>query len=110
MSTPVLERAVRLQGDNRNLIPEGKSYAQWRDHAYHAWSQVAQDHELKGFHDLRAAYACDRYERLTGSSAPVISGERLVDKEIDLSAREAVSSELGHGRVDVVSAYVGSAH
>jgi hypothetical protein len=104
-----LERAVRLQGAGRNLIPEENSYAQWHDHAYHAWSQVARDNELRGFHDLRAAYACDRYEQLTGSPAPVISGERLIDKEIDLAARETISIELGHGRVDVVSAYVGSA-
>lgn len=104
-----LERAAELQGDGRNLIPAESSYVQWRDHAYHAWSQVAPDHELKGFHDLRAAYACERYAQLTGSPAPVIGGERLVDKEIDLAARETISSELGHGRVDVVSAYVGSA-
>lgn len=109
VTTPILERAARLQGDSRNLIPEGNSYAQWRDHAYHAWSQVARDNELKGFHDLRAAYACDRYEQLTGAPAPVITGERIVDKESDLAAREIISAELGHGRVDVVSAYVGSA-
>ncbi len=108
-ATMALERAVELQGDGRNLIPAESSYAQWRDHAYHAWSQVAPDHELKGFHDLRAAYACERYEQLTGSPAPVISGERLAERESDLTAREIISSELGHGRVDVVSAYVGSA-
>jgi hypothetical protein len=106
--TLTLEKAAEVQGAGRNLIPEENSYAQWRDHAYHAWSQVARDHELRGFHDLRAAYACDRYEQLTGSPAPVISGERLADKALDLSAREIISSELGHGRVDVVSAYVGS--
>jgi hypothetical protein len=107
--TLTLEKAAEVQGAGRNLIPEGNSYAQWRDHAYHAWSQVARDNELKGFHDLRAAYACDRYEQLTGYPAPVVNGERLADKALDLSARETISSELGHGRVDVVSAYVGSA-
>jgi hypothetical protein len=108
VATEVLERAAELQGHARNLIPEENSYTQWRDHAYHAWSQASRDNDLKGFHDLRAAYACERYEQLTGHPAPVISGERLVDKEIDLIARETISSELGHGRVDVVSAYVGS--
>lgn len=108
-ATDVMERAAEIQGQARNLIPEENSYAQWHDNAYHAWSQIARDNNLKGFHDLRAAYACERYEQLTGSPAPVIGGERLVDKEIDLSARETISSELGHGRVDVVSAYVGSA-
>ncbi len=108
-SSSALQSAVEIQGDGRNLIPQENNYAQWRDHAYHAWSQVARDNELKGFHDLRAAYACERYEQLTGSPAPVISGERLVDKAIDRSARETISADLGHGRVDVVSAYVGSA-
>jgi len=107
-SSAALQSAAEIQGDGRNLIPQGNNYAQWRDHAYHAWSQVARDNELKGFHDLRAAYACERYEQMTGSPAPVIAGERLVDKAIDQSARETISSELGHGRVDVVSAYVGS--
>ena len=109
VATDVLERAAELQGSGRNLVPGENSYAQWRDHAYHAWSQVSRGNDLKGFHDLRAAYAFDRYEQLTGSPAPVIIGERLVDKENDLSVREIISAELGNGREDVVSAYVGSA-
>ncbi len=104
LATAVLQRAAELQGNNRNLVPEGSSYAQWREHAYHAWSKVSRDADLKGFHDLRAAYACERYEQLTGHPAPVVAGERD-----DLAAREIISAELGHGRVDVVSAYVGSA-
>ncbi|MBL3588495.1 MAG: integrase domain-containing protein [gamma proteobacterium endosymbiont of Lamellibrachia anaximandri] len=110
VATPVLERAAELQGEGRNLIPDGSSYAQWRDHAYHAWSKVSHDAELQGFHDLRAAYACERYQQLTGYPAPVVAGERLANKDADMSAREIISAELGHGRVDVVSAYVGSAH
>ncbi len=109
LAIEALQRAAELQGDGRNLIPEGNSYAQWRDHAYHAWSKVAHDAELKGFHDLRAAYACERYEQITGEPAPVVAGERIADKESDMAAREIISTELGHGRVDVVSAYVGSA-
>jgi len=109
LATAALQRAAELQGNDRNLVPEGSSYAQWRDHAYHAWSKVSHDVELKGFHDLRAAYACERYEQLTGHPAPVVAGERIADKRDDLAAREIISAELGHGRVDVVSAYVGSA-
>jgi hypothetical protein len=72
-------------------------------------SGVARELELKGFHDLRAAYACDRYQALTGHPAPVVAGERAAAKGDDMAAREVLSAELGHGRVDVVSAYVGSA-
>ncbi len=109
LSTPVLQRAAELQGNGRNLIPKGSSYVQWRDHTYHVWSKVAKEFELKGFHDLRAAYVCERYEQLTGQPAPVVADERIADKREDLEAREVISAELGHGRVDVVSAYVGSA-
>jgi len=109
VATEALQRAAELQGDGRNLIPEGSSYAQWRDHAYHAWSRISHNADLKGFHDLRAAYACERYEQLTGHPAPVVAGERAATKEEDLAAREVLSAELGHGRVDVVSAYVGGA-
>lgn len=108
-ATATLHRAAELQGEGRNLIPEDRSYAQWRDHAYHVWSGVAQDHGLKGFHDLRAAYACDRYQSITGSPAPVIEGRREAEKDIDKAAREIISAELGHGRIDVASAYIGSA-
>ena len=110
VATPVLERAAELQGEGRNLIPDGSSYAQWRDHAYHAWSGVSHESGLKGFHDLRASYACERYQQLTEYPAPVVAGERLASKEADMLAREIISAELGHGRVDVVSAYVGSAN
>jgi len=109
VTTATLHRAAEVQGNAHNLIPEGNHYQQWRDHAYHAWSRVAHDTELKGFHDLRAAYACMRYEQLTGYPAPVVTGERTADKENDKAARAIIAAELGHGRVDVVSAYIGSA-
>ncbi len=64
---------------------------------------------IRGFHDLRAAYACDRYQQLTGYAAPAVVGARLADRETDVSARKIISAELGHGRIDVVAAYVGSA-
>jgi len=103
----VLQRAAELQGNGRNLTPDGSRYSQWRDHAYHAWSKVAPDAELKGFHDLRAAYACERYAQLTGHPAPVVAGERETAKGEGQKARAVISAELGHGRVDVV-AYLGS--
>jgi len=109
VATEALQRAAEWQGSGRNLIPGGSSYAQWRDHAYHAWSVAASSVGLKGFHDLRAAYACERYEALTACLAPVVVGVRNTSKEADRAARAIISAELGHGRVDVVSAYVGSA-
>ncbi|MDH5653121.1 MAG: integrase domain-containing protein [Gammaproteobacteria bacterium] len=109
VATHTLHRAAEIQGGGRNLIPEESNYKQWYDHAHDVWKQVSQDIGLKGFHDLRAAYACERYEQLTGHPAPVIAGERQADKETDRAARQTIATELGHGRIDVVAAYIGSA-
>ena len=65
-----LESAAALQQDSRNLIPPTMSYRQWRDHAYAVWRTTTNQYDLSGFHDLRAAYACDRYaatDRLSGT-------------------------------------------
>lgn len=69
---------------------------------------VLQQHGLPGYHDSRAAYACQRYEQITGCPAPAVAGERLAPKALDRQARITISAELGHGRVDVLASYVGS--
>ena len=103
-----LERAEALQNESRNLIPPKMNYRQWREQAYAVWRPTSTQYGLSGFHDLRAAYACDRYAQLTGSPAPAVSGDRQASKAADRSARQILSQELGHGRIDVVAAYVGS--
>ena len=103
-----LERTATLQDGSRNLIPPEMNYRQWRDQAYAVWRPTSTQYGLKGFHDLRAAYACERYAQLTGSPAPAVSGGRQTSKAADRSARQVLSRELGHGRIDVVAAYVGS--
>jgi hypothetical protein len=104
-----LKQAAGIQGAGPNLIPPDQTYRQWRDHAYHVWQRVAALDSLRGFHDLRAAYACERYREITGCAAPVVTGHRGASKEDDTSARQTIAQELGHGRADVVAAYVGSA-
>lgn len=32
---------------------------------------ILQKYGVKGFHELRAAYACERYEEITGHPAPI---------------------------------------
>jgi len=65
-------------------------------------------HNLKGFHELRAAYACERYEQITHHHAPINGGQCCrVDRNLDREARTQISHELGHGRIDVVAAYIG---
>jgi hypothetical protein len=104
----LLTKAYKALGNN-NLIPEQQNYIQWRNHAYSQWRLATANADIKGFHDLRAAYACERYQQITGSPAPVVTGERTVTKEQDLYARTIIALELGHNRTNVLVAYVGSA-
>ncbi len=105
----VLERGATLQEalGGKNLIGEGENLK-----TVFAGLRGARDlikaEGLRGFHDGRAAYACDRYHQLTGYSAPVVAGERTADRATDRAARETIAQELGHGRASVVSAYIGS--
>tara|TARA_R110002049_G_scaffold20717_6_gene75924 strand:- start:4524 stop:5471 length:948 start_codon:yes stop_codon:yes gene_type:complete len=100
--------ATKAAGGGLTLIPAGQSLAQWLTKVSKEWSSAAASVDLGTLRDLRAAYACDRYAQITGTAAPVVAGSRLADKDIDQSARQVLSQELGHNRVDVVAAYVGS--
>ncbi|WP_197493065.1 integrase domain-containing protein [Woeseia oceani] len=103
----VLRRAADAQGKARNLIEPELSLKQWFSRLRHAWSSVRNDCGLKKIHDLRAAYACARYRELTGHAAPVVAGRRIADRHADNQARQTITVELGHGRVDVVASYIG---
>lgn len=104
-----LIRAANAQGPGRNLIPPDLTWKQWNSHVHHVWAAVRDEHGLKKIHDLRAAYACERYRQLTGSAAPVVAGRLLADRSADRTARQTIAQELGHARIDVVSAYIGGA-
>lgn len=101
-----LERAAVAQGQDRSMIPAGETWKSWREGTLRDAREIVQQHTGGGLHDLRSAYACERYEQLTGHAAPVVSGE-IPDRQADHEAREQIAEELGHGRIDVVSEYVG---
>jgi len=103
-----LARGAALQGDGSSLIPATMTFREWRDHAYGVWSRAKSGSRLTGFHDLRVAYACERYEVLTGAPAPVVAGKRIADRATDRAARLIIAGELGHGRISVGTAYLGS--
>lgn len=90
------------------LIPEAWSYTRWFDYAHRVYPHDAREAGLSTkFRDLRAAYACIRYEELAGSPAPVVVGRRLATRPDDAAARVIVAQELGHGRSSVTNAYCG---
>jgi len=93
---------------SRNLLARNESYIKFMRETVGPARNLLHALDLKGFHELRAAYACERYEQITGHPAPVNS--RVCyrqDRQIDREARKQISIELGHNRIDVASAYIG---
>ena len=93
---------------SRNLLALDESYLNFQQGIVRPARDILHQHNLKGFHELRAAYACERYEQITHHPAPINSSHCYqLDRHLDREARAQISYELGHGRIDVVSAYIG---
>ena len=104
----VLDAARRLAG-GRSLIPDGRSYLAHRK-VYERQTEAAG---LSRMHGLRHAYTQARYEALTGWKPPAAGGPRRrslspAKRRIDKAARMTIARELGHGRIEVASQYLGS--
>ena len=104
---PLLDE-VRAKVGGQSLIPEGKSYI---EHLHKYRSQVVRS-KLRNLHGLRHAYAQRRYLMLTGWPCPFQNGKSkkeltLEELERDQVARLQVSQELGHGRIEITSVYLG---
>ena len=93
---------------SRNLLAPNESYLDFQRGIVRPARNMLHQHSLKGFHELRAAYACERYEQITHHPAPINGGRCYqLDQHLDQEARVQISYELGHGRIDVLSAYIG---
>lgn len=101
-----LERAAQAQGMARAVMPPTEDWKSWREGALRQARELVQAYTGGGLHDLRAAYACERYEMLTGHAAPCAGG-KIIDKNRDEVARWAVAEELGHARIEIASEYIG---
>ena len=106
-------RKAQIMARGGSLIPPEKSY---KSHVsiFEAHTAAAG---IGRTHGLRHLYAQRRYIELTGGMMPpaLLLDEaerkrRLSDDERarDRDAREIISNELGHGRVAITSAYLGS--
>ena len=103
----LLDKARRLVGGGA-MIPPERNYAEQKRIYEDQTKAAGLDHS----HGLRHGYALDRYEELTGWKAPAAGGPARRDlkglrRQIDTAARMRISSELGHGRLEVARAYVG---
>ncbi|MGE1177502.1 integrase domain-containing protein [Pseudomonas sp. BW7P1] len=93
---------------SHNLITLHQTYLNVLQEIIRPARDILHAHRLKGFHELRAAYACERYEQITQHRAPIKGGQCYgLDQHLDREARRQISNELGHGRIDVVAAYIG---
>ena len=101
-----LVRAAKAQGSDRSMIPAAQSWKKWRDGELRGARKLVREHTTGGLHDLRSAYACQRYQEMTGHPAPAAGGV-IADKIKDLDVRMVISKELGHNRVDVMAEYIG---
>ena len=103
-----LERAASIQGANRSLMPKEHSWKTWREGPLRAVREALQ--EATGgdcLHDLRAAYAIERYQQLTRQPAPVVTRKPPADRKADRQARQIIARELGHNRIEITNAYLG---
>lgn len=101
-----LERAAAAQCYARAVMPPDATWQSWREGGLRDAREAVQAVTGGGMHDLRAAYACDRYQALTGHAAPAAGGE-ILDRDTDLAARLTIAAELGHGRAEVAAEYIG---
>lgn len=101
-----LERAAEAQGSARAVMPEGQNWKTWRTGELKDARDVIREQTGGSLHDLRASYACERYEALVQHPAPC-TGAFIQDRQLDEQARLQIALELGHSRIEVVAEYVG---
>ena len=93
---------------SRNLLAPNESYVDLQRQIVRPAREMLHSHNLKGFHELRAAYACERYEQSTHHLAPINGGRCYqLDRRLDQDARVQISYELGLGLIDLLSTYIG---
>jgi len=102
-----LTRAADAQGGARSLVPSEQSWREWREGGLRDAREALQAAGIGRLHELRAAYAAERYQQLTGHQPPMLGGQ--ASREDDRAARLTIAEELGHSRVAIMTAYIGRA-
>jgi len=92
-----------------SLIPPERTYIQQR----HIYDGQCKQAGLSNMHGLRHQYAQELYEELTGWQCPKAGGQKQKtltreQRETDQDARQVISRELGHERIEVVAIYIGT--
>lgn len=107
-----LDLALRISaelGCDHNLLKPDESFNDLVNNGeIHRARRHLQEFGIKGYHELRAAWACERYLQEAGCPAPVMLGDQIADPAVDAVARRIIARELGHDRIDVVAEYIGA--
>jgi site-specific recombinase XerC len=103
----LLNEAKQLAGSG-SLIP---SELRYRDQLQRFKAQCAKA-GIHNVHGLRHQYAQTRYEQLTGWKCPAAGGPTAKQltpeqKAIDCAARQTISIEMGHHRMQITAIYLG---
>ena len=103
----LLDEALIL-ANNGSLIPEELRYVD----QLRIFERETSAAGIGNTHGLRHAYAQERYRELTGWECPVAGGPSTKElsaseRIVDLEARQIVSRELGHERVQIGTVYLG---
>ncbi len=98
-----------VAGDTQYLADPERTLVQNLDRLGNVMKKFGLTRKALGVtaHGLRHEYAGDQYEAVAGVTPPVGGGTRP-DRGTDQRARLHVARELGHSRVQIVSAYLGS--
>ena len=103
----ILNEAHRLVKDG-SLIPADRNYKEQMQLYERQYLATG----LRNMHGLRHQYAQTRYNELTGWKAPKAGGPPTKSltpeqREVDKEARQTISRELGHERLEVTKVYLG---
>jgi len=103
----VLDAVHQLAGTG-SLIPSDRSYIQ----QLRVYQRQTMNAGLTKLHGLRHAFAQQRYLELTGWPCALAGGPKTQSlnthqRQIDRRARQTISRELGHERLQVLSIYIG---
>ena len=104
----LLKRALQSVAPGQYVGAPGRTTTQNANRFYNVLRRFGITKAALGVtaHGLRHQHANDRYEELTGEPSPVRGGSG--DGGEDATARLAIASELGHGRIAISDAYLGS--
>ena len=104
----VLADAKALTKGKSLVAPGYKTYYAYLKHFRYECGRAG----IHAFHGHRHLYAQERYKELTGWACPAQGGPKSKEltkqqKKIDREARATISREMGHGRGQVTSVYLG---